>query len=257
MIEASEIDFSSIWGNLRNIIDFSKFEIPGKIKIIGSVKGEFPVDSYNSCFLEIPLGKAKFNLDGRRNYLQVKHNQVHWKEIRIIHLPIYISPTKETPTTEILRAMFKHWKIDLIPEEIPCMAIALKTDGFYTEWREGQLVIVLVIWFDHSCKILELDWYEGAEDDCITPEWYLRSSDLLSLEESLLKLKNLGKNAPKWGNQRYSILLNPSCIGGGLKAKIINRDSDTWGKEWQYYNKDTFLLDLGIILKKTRSIFFT
>lgn len=93
--------------------------------------------------------------------------------------------------------MFQRWKYDLIPEEIPCMAIALKTDGFYTEWREGQSIIVLVIWFDHSCKILELDWYEGAEDDCITPEWYLRSSDLLSLEEALLKLKYLSRNTPK------------------------------------------------------------
>jgi len=94
MIEVSEINFSSIWGNLRNIIDFSKFEIPGKIKIIGSVKGEFPVDSYNSCFLEIPLGKAKFNLEGRRNYLQVKQNNLNWKKRRIIQLPVYSSSNK-------------------------------------------------------------------------------------------------------------------------------------------------------------------
>jgi len=127
--------------------------------------------------------------------------------------------------------MFQRWKYDLIPEEIPCMTIALKTDGFYTEWREGQSIIVLVIWFDHSCKILELDWYEGAEDDCITPEWYLRSSDLLSLEEALLKLKYLSQNTPKWDNQRYSIFLIPSCIGTDLKIETINRDLNIWRKE--------------------------
>ena len=108
MLKSSDIDFSSIWGNFRNLYDFENYEIPSNLKIVGSVPGKFPLDSYNPCYLEIPRNNKKFDVNGRRNTISMTQDQKFWNERRIVNLPVFKVKENEIISHEEIRNMFQH-----------------------------------------------------------------------------------------------------------------------------------------------------
>ncbi len=250
MDDSYSVDLSLIWGNLRNLVDFEHIKIPGDIKIVGTTVGEFPIDSYRPILLE---EKKKKNIAGRINRVFVGMKNTTWEHSRVIKLPIYHN--NNDVSVEKLGMIIKHWRNALMPDEIPCIAIAVGARGYYCDERESQSLLVLVLWHDAVGKILELDWAEGPLEDCITPEWYLKSTDLLSLDNALGEVKKTCKHFPAWENLEFSICVSPSCLGDNLQGKKAATSQKAWHYEWKYQKHDNLIKDLNLVLDKTRDIF--
>ena len=255
MIDKSSLsDFALIWGNLRNLVDFKHTTIPGDFKIVGSTIGEFPIDSYRPILLEIPKGGKKKNVAGRINRVfGTGMPDTNWKYGRTITVPIYYN--NGDISVDKLSMIVRHWKAAQIPDEIPCIAIAVRARGYYCDERESQSLLVLVLWHDAVGKILDLDWAEGPLEDCITPEWYLKSTNLLSVGNSLNEIIRICQNTPTWENLEFSISVIPSCLGDSLQGKKKVAFQKAWQYEWKYQKHDDFIKDLDLVLNKTREIF--
>ncbi|MHA2331268.1 MAG: hypothetical protein ACXAEU_04505 [Candidatus Hodarchaeales archaeon] len=253
MERISAINLSLIWGNLRNLIDFDTVEIPSDFKIIGTIAGEFPVDDYHPIFLEVPRTRKKINISGRSNHrVSPGISKNKWYFRRIISLPTY--EFSENVKSNFLDIFYQFWGRSLIPEEIPCSALAIKTKGHYCDVREGQNIIVLLIWIDKTARILELDWFEGPLEDCITPEWYIKSSELLSLKNGFVKLKDACSSPTGWFNPTFTLFVIPSCLGTALLGEKNETCQKGWIYEWNYCDHLALVKDLDYILNEIKVI---
>ncbi|MFX0210518.1 MAG: hypothetical protein ACFFDT_31350, partial [Candidatus Hodarchaeota archaeon] len=172
----SATETSLIWGNLRNLIDFNSVIVSRDLSLVGTISGQFPVIDFHPIFLEVPKSHKKFNLSGRKNFSQVFiDTNLRLVTRRIISLPNY--ENDKNANIECLKSIIQLWEKALIPEEIPCIALGVNIRGQNSDGREGQYVVVLLTWANQKTRILELDWFEGPLDDCITPEWYLQVSE--------------------------------------------------------------------------------
>ena len=249
-------DLSLIWANLRNSTLVDSFEIPGEIKIVGAIEGEFPVNSHRPIFLEAPKNNEKSHTVGRRHYLFGKGaKEANWSKKRIITLPIY--ENSGSVSLEKFGAMVRRWENALVPDEIPCIAIAVKTCGFYCDERESQSVAVLSVWHDAVGRILELDWAEGPLEDCITPEWRISSTELLPLNSALAELKGICNKAPIWKKTTFSIYAKPPCLCEDLRGKKAEDFQGPWKHEWRYGKHDDLINDLNSVLEKVKNVFST
>ncbi|MHA1989781.1 MAG: hypothetical protein ACW981_10380 [Candidatus Hodarchaeales archaeon] len=247
--ETSISNLALIWGNLRNIVDFSSLIIPGYFSLIGTTLGEFPVDSYEPIYLEIPKDGSKLNLLGRHNWSSsLTDRKVSWYEKRLIQLPDY--SIKESIEITDLKRIFQTWSKFSIPDNVPCFNLAVSTKGSYcSEGREAQTITVLLLWANGMTRLLHLDCFEGALDDCCTPEWYIKSSKLLTLNIAISQLNNIYKSPPAWDFPRFSIYLNPPCFKLDLNGEKIEIDKKGWKMEWIYDDFSTFSLDLKLIFQ--------
>lgn len=246
-----------IWGTLRNIIDFSSYRIPTEIKIVGTFKGEFPINSYQKIYLEIPKTQEKNDLSGRLNdqFRDIKNNL--WNIRRIIQLPYYeIEDIDCKLLEERFKSLLDVWNDTHIPKEIPCIAVALKIDGNYCNEREAQFIRIILVWENKIARNIDLEYYEGPLEDCISPEWYIKAFKFSSLKNIFLKLRNIQYFLPNWQNQTYKLLVIPSFLKKFLKngkEGVILENG--WGIEYNYQSRENFLLDLCFILEKINSYF--
>lgn len=245
---------SLIWGNLRNYIDFSSVSIPTLIALTGTAIGEFPVDDYHPIFLEIPKNEYKLDLSGRsNNRYNSELDKTVWHSKRIISLPIY-DINDDTVGNDSLEILTHSWSRSLVPEDIPFITLSVKVKGLYCDEREGQYVLVLLVWPDETARILELDWFEGPVEDCITPEWSIKSSYWLSLKEAITKLKNICSKPTGLHSSRFSIFVNPLCLGSILAGNKHEARWSSWKYEWDYGNHLKFIQDLNQILTTVEGI---
>jgi len=177
---------------------------------------------------------------------------MRWDLRRTIDLPIYIN--NDNADLEVLKIIIRNWNELHIPEDIPALALAVKCHGNYTDVREAQCVNVLLIWNDEVSRILSLDWFEGPEEDCITPEWYIDTTPLLKFKEGFERINRAYKKS-LWGNPVYSIFTLPLCLGRGLKGDIHEGAWKQWGNEWKYSEHSEFIDDLDIIFSRIRDVF--
>ena len=254
LINLSDAETSLIWGNLRNLMDFTTIKVPGNLSLVGTILGEFPVNSYHPIFLETPKSFEKFDLSGRKNFSQafIKDN-LGWSSRRIVTLPQY--ENDERTKSECLRSIIQYWESALIPEEIPCIAFGVNVSGYNSDGREGQYVAVLLLWPNKTARILELDWFEGPLDDCITPEWYLQVSEIMNLNKATIKMKKLFKIPPNWENLLFSLYTVPSCLGSSLPTKQKESPFVGWQYEWSYYDHQIWMKALMSILEQINSLF--
>ena len=254
LINLSTTNVSLIWGSLRNIIDFSSIKVPGNLSLVGTILGEFPVDNYHPIFLETPKSFKKFDLSGRKNFSQAYvKGSLGWSSRRITKLPLYENDGEVN--NECLKSIIQCWESALIPEEIPCIALGVNISGFNSDGREGQYVTVLLLWSNKKARILELDWFEGPLVDCITPEWYLQVSDIMSLNKAMRKMKQLFKRPPNWKNLLFSLYTVPSCLGSLLQGKRKDSPYIGWQYEWSYYDHQIWIMALISILGRINSLF--
>ncbi|MHA2272034.1 MAG: hypothetical protein ACXACI_09245 [Candidatus Hodarchaeales archaeon] len=243
------IDLSLIWGNLRNLVDFKTLEIPIEIVLTGTVAGTFPVNSYHPIFLEIPKDGKKMDVSGRSGYISATNtNTPNWRPLRIVPLPIY-KTVEDSLSLNSLKWVFESWQNSLIPDDIPCLALAINTTGNYSDIRESQQIVVLLIWADCTARILKLDWFEGPLEDCISPEWYLSSSEWLSLENAFAQLKNIYSRSLSLINPIFSMFIMPSCLGQAFQGEK-REINGTWECEWIYRDQSDLKNDIELIFKE-------
>ncbi len=248
----SEADISLLWGNLRNLIDFNSRKVPGEIWLADTITGEFPVDSFHPIFLEVPRSRKKMDISGRSNTAQRGYHTDDWFFRRIVTLPIY--ETTDSMDIKWLESIVRSWERALVPEDIPWLALAFRCMGQYSNKREAQYTVVLLLWANHVARILELEWFEGPLDDCITPEWYISSSELVNPQKAFLILKNLCSKALNWENLFFSIYTIPACLGNTFQGKKRETNRKDWKNKWVYDDHQTAILDLEEGLEKIRKI---
>ncbi|MGV9169542.1 MAG: hypothetical protein ACOC38_06315 [Promethearchaeia archaeon] len=241
------MQFSLIWGNMRNLIDFTTIRVPSRIRLIGSIPGQFPVDAYYPIFLEEPRDGKRSNLFGRHNHSnRVTWNQLgkpDWKNMRISPLPVY--NYEEGIDLETLRHVFPwlvgEWDSSLVPAGIPCSAMAATMRGDYCEGREAQLALVTLLWANGTAKQLKLEWFQGPLDDCVSPEWHLHTSSIISVAQSTHSTRDYIRNAPSWSRPSFSLFVNPTCIAEAIVSKAEGtRQQKGWDYGFYYTDEDDF-----------------
>ena len=240
--------------NLRNIVEESTDITPEKFCITGTCLGEYPIDAWKQYLLEVPLKLIKKDIVGRTTrVLGIGIDNTEWDKKRVILLPRYL----QAPDSNIsqLEHVIKHWTEIGLPDDIPCICIAVKCRGFYSDYREVKHVTVLTIWNDTVARIISLDWCEGPLEDCITPEWFVESSPLLALKDAINKIENVYVNT-KWDGSSFSIFTIPLCLGYCLKGEKNQVSKSPWDYKWNYDEYTDFKDNLNVLLSNIQNIFF-
>ena len=254
ILENSQLNTALIWGALRNLLDFNEISVYEPFSLVGIQQGTFPIDTYHPIYLEVPRS-LKSDISGRSNYnTNSQYYKNKWKNGRIISLPIYRE--EGDLHEEALSEILKLWNDSFIPKEIPSIAIATTiTGGYSSEGRIGQYCVILNIWADHTARILELDWFEGPLEDCITPEWYIRTSELMTVKNSITRMREIHKIPPAWDKPVYTMFTIPSKIGVEFIGKWDDIEYGIWGKGLRYTEFDNLQIDLENILIKLKEVY--
>lgn len=238
--------------NLRNIFENASALFPKEFCLTGTRLGEYPIDAWKSYFLEVPKNGCKKDITGRSyQAFGISMKSPTWHRKRIIILPVYTY--SQYSDIEKLKVAIRYWTDISIPDDIPCVAVAIKCQGCYSENRTAQSVTVLIVWNDNVCRIISLDWTEGPLEDCITPEWYIEASPLLNSEDAFEKIQTLYENI-SWDNTSFSIYTIPSCLGYSLHGKMANASYSLWNHEWRYNDYAELKSDLNLVLSEIRNI---
>jgi len=254
--------FPLIWGHLRNLIDFDNVLVPRSVRLIGTISGEFPVDSYSPIFLEIAREQKREDLSGRFNCSGSYTIQAlctnYWHPVRSVPLPLI--EIDEDLSMQELRSgyiqLLEDWQNSSIPDNIPCAALSLKVHGNYCDEREAQKIDVLLIYPHRNARLMHLDFFEGAIEDCISPEWYLRVSKIMSIEEGLAQIYKIASNAQELQRSLSSIAVKPNFLGHILvhgKRNVTSKRK--WGFDWTYNSHSELTNDLEILLDEIKTIF--
>ena len=227
------------------IIRLSKKEIGTLTGITDIVPGEFPVDAWRPILLEIPDGGSKKHTGGRFPYLpgSSSNGGVKWDASRIISLPVYKNTEKFD--LETLRGVRVR---NDFPDAVPTVTLANRIDGCYCDQRRAQTVSVLPVWADGTSMLLELDWYEGPLEDCSNPEWHMRASPRISLQDGLDRLRRICRIRPVWEDCSFYVYVIPPFLGSNLLGRGNGNSNKVWQKEWRYSNHGDMLSALGKIV---------
>ena len=254
MFTLSAIETSLIWGNLRNLIDFDSLIIPSDLSLVSTTPGVFPVNNFHPIFLEVPKSLKKFDISGRKNFSQIFiEKNLGWLPRRIISLPKYENDKNADP--ECLKSIIQLWERALIPEEIPCIGLGVNITGQNSDGRESQYVTVLLIWANQKTRILELDWFEGPLDDCITPEWYLQVSEIMNLRNALNRMRKILKMPLNLENPLFSIYSIPPCLGRSVQNKWEESDHAGWRYKFSFHKHEKWTKALESILSQIHALF--
>ena len=239
--------------NLRNIFSDPSTLTPDQLAIKGTCLGEYPINGWGTYFLETPKNGHKKDITGRFNSASgIGIEKTKWNRTRTINLPIYSHV--QDHDLEKLKIIIKHWYDIGIPDDVPCLAIAIKCSGLDSDYREVQYVAVLTIWNDVVARIISLDWFEGPLEDCITPEWYMETTPLLNLKDAIKRMRNIYKNT-HWNNPSFSIYTIPACLGSCLNGEVSNDSYNLWDKGWGYSDYPKLKSDINVLLSKISDIF--
>jgi len=239
--------------NLRNSSENKSTQISNLPSITGASLGEYPIDGWIKYFLEIPKNGKREDLTGRSNTASAQGEKgINWNHRRTINLPTYTNI--ENYELNQLEFLIENWDEIGIPDDVPCLAVAIKCSGFYSEFREAQYVHVLTVWNDGVARITSLDWFEGPLEDCITPEWYMKHTSLLNLKDAIERLHDVYNNTT-WDNPYFSIFTIPKSLGHCLKGKKSKAPYNQWDCEWKYAKYDDFNSNLGSILTDIQTLF--
>lgn len=251
-----------MWGHLRNLMNFTSVEIPGSVRLVGTVCGEFPVDAHNPVFLEVAKEYKREDLSGRFNCSGSVAGQVlytnYWHPVRAVPLPRF--DTDPDLTLEELCEGYSHllddWHGSFIPDNLPCAAVALKFHGNYSDEREAQRIAVLLLYPNRTARTMFLDFFEGAMDDCISPEWYLSVTMLESIETAISGFRKMATIQPDWDRTYSSVFIKPNFLGNFLvRGRERVTSERKWESEWTYAAHQEFVLDSTALLDKVQGFF--
>jgi len=214
----------------RKILLFNLRDVVFETEIAGLVPGEFPIDAWHPLLLEVPEGGSKAHISGRFPApVSSSMSRVEWDKSRVVNLPIY-EKTKRY-RQENLRGLGISKEF---PSMVPVVTVANRYDGYYCDQRRAQAVSVFAVWADGTSLLLEVDWCEGSLEDCITPEWHLRSSPRLPVKDGVDRLKGSCRNPPMWEDCSFYLYVIPPFLGSYLLGRGKRTPSTVWQQEWRY-----------------------
>ena len=232
--------------NLRNIPSSVHGGPPAGFQIGGTALGEFPIDAWKPCLLEVPASAFKKDISGRSYHaFGIAMPENPWNRRRTVPLPLYEG--SETLGAGQLRTVVRHWTALGIADDIPCLGVAIGASGHYCEDRQAQSVAVLLVWSDGSARIVRLDWAEGPLEDCVTPEWLVVKGDLTGLGQAIKEIGEVHRNLG-WEAVRYCIHAFPACLGKQLLGVRDERCYKFWGRGWLHSDYAGMAGDLSRLL---------
>lgn len=238
--------------NLRNTLESPSSHLPGEFCIDGSGLGEYPVDCWRPFLLEIPALGTKKDISGRTCHaFGVRMPSTPWDARRTIQLP-HFSNGDRLPM-ESLKTVVRHWP-EAVTDEMPCMAVAAKVTGYYSEDREAQSVAVMLVWGDGTARIVNLDWSEGSLEDCVTPEWFVQSSPLSNLRAATGEMERVHGNVT-WCRPSFHLYTLPDCLGNILPGTPADSAYRFWKREWRYADRSAMGKDLALLISQIQRIF--
>lgn len=189
------------------------------------VRGEFPMTDYEALPLQLPAQGTTSNMVQLLGGPSVTENGGFSD---ILYLPLYsaekVSDTRAVEDFSMSRAPSRPEEKAVLAKT-PLLVIATRGCTCMDEERHIQAVHVLPIWGDGTSVLLDLDWCEGDPcEDCISPEWHLRASTGLPLEQGLAQFADRTKMFPGWKNCKYHMYIIPSLLG----AKILPDNGEQW-----------------------------
>jgi len=228
---------------------------------MGRVSGEYPVYAYYGIFLEIAKENKREDLSGRFNFSGSNAGQTlytnFWHPVRSIPLPLFETDPDLSfqELKEGYNQLLEEWYYSSIPDNIPSAAIALKTHGNYCDEREAQRINVLLVYPNSTARLMFLDFFEGGMDDCISPEWYLSSSQLMPVETAIQEITEIALKKPELQRVCSSLFVKPNFFGDILQGKRTENNDSEWGFEWIYNSHSDLTNDLSTLLDEFQSIF--
>ena len=221
--------------------------------ITGITMGEYPLEGWKKYFLEVPQSGNKKDISGRSNRVIAFYENDNEHECkRTMKLPKYAD--NDGFGLKEMNVLVRNWNSIGLPEDIPCIAIALNASGLNSDYREIQYVTVVAIWSDGICRIFSLDWYEGPLEDCITPEWYMETSKLMNIKKATDILEKVYENL-NLGSMSFSVFPLPTLLGKYLNENKNETSHDTWKQEWRYSSLKELRPDLMSLLARVEDMF--
>lgn len=205
------------------------------------VRGEFPLTHYEAVPLQLPPGGSTSNMMQR--FLRHPSVTEDGGFVDIIHLPLYsaesLSDTRALEDSSKSRRPTRSGETAVIAKT-PLLVIATRGCTSMDDGRYSQVVNVLPIWSDGTAVLLELDWCEGNPcEDCINPEWHLRASTGLLLDQGLAQFVDCSKMFPGWEKCRFHMYVIPSLLGGQiLPDRREQGPSPLWPHQWTFATCD-------------------
>jgi hypothetical protein len=239
--------------NLRNFSTGESTLTSPKYGVAGTVECMFPIDAWTKSPISIPKNYQEINIDARQSgnrTCQKKSSIINRR--RICQFPLYLP--ENGFDVNILKSIIRHWGELCLPNDLPCMAIALKCYGNYSRERVGQYVTVMLIWHDQTAQIISLDWFEGPLEDCITPEWYINVDSPETLQSAFEKIKEFCKES-SWENSYFSMFCIPQSLGSKFRGERNNASYPIWNSEWRYVSGLDVKKDLEQFYMEINKIF--
>lgn len=221
--------------------------------IVGAEIGTYPIHRWKTYYIEVPKNGRKADISGRINGVgTIRLQQTPWDKKRLVWLPHYHRFERFHAAT--IQELIVHWSHICCSDDMPGLALATKCTGEYSEGREAENVVVLLVWPDGVCRIASLDWIEGPMEDCVTPEWCTEVTPLLNLDDALVGITHVHENI-SWDDQKFVICTLPACLGEGFSGNSIDSGYSLWSREWLYNTYGQYQQDLELALHRINDVF--
>jgi hypothetical protein len=239
--------------NVRDYIESRNITNSGDFCISGTGRGEYPIDAWKPFFIEIPANGHKKDIAGRSYHaFGIAMQATEWNPKRVAWLPIYSNCTRSSVSD--FKIVVKNWADISIPDDVPCIALAVKCRGYYSDAQEAQHVAVLLVWNDGAARLVSLDWSQGSLEDCPTPEWYLEASKLMNVNACMGILDGMYRNI-RLDDAVYSIFAIPPCICDGIGRAASPTAYRFWENEWRFLDYDSLEDNLSGVFSKIKNIY--
>jgi len=239
--------------NIKDYIENRNIANPSDFCIRGTERGEYPIDAWKPYFIEMPVNGHKKDIMGRSYHaFGIAMDVIKWNHRRIAWLPIYANCDRSS--INIFKIIVRNWTEISIPDDIPCIALAVKCRGYYADAQEAQHITVLLVWNDSAAKLISLDWSEGPLEDCSTPEWYLETSKLMNVNACIEILSKIYKNI-RLDDVVYSVFAIPPCICEGIEKTASSTTYRFWENEWVFSDYVSLERGLSSVFSSIKNIY--
>jgi len=260
--ELTDDSLSLIWGSLRNHVDFDTVDVRARLGLVGARRAEFPVFAHHPIFLEMPSNRTRQDVSGRFGSAEPHTwdtlSRQDWSPNREIQLPVYMCQEDITHSEfkHRFRSIIRGWHSAWIPDNIPCAAVGVNVLGHYCDEREAQNSSVLLLWANGTATHILVDWFQGPLEDCVSPEWYMKSSSLVPWSVGLERFGATLQEPSRFDNAVYSSFVQPSFIGHIMSAgKREVTDVEGWEHVWRYFDHIAFVEDMQALLAEILALF--
>ncbi len=198
---------------------------------------EVPMAEMRSIPLEIPIDGIKHHIQGR---FPGGASLGPTDDSGLMSLPLYTG--EESSAAQVFEELVKNGGSTNTEVKIPMVTITTKVCGRCDDGREVQSLGVLPLWRDNTAIMLELDWSEGSPaEDAINPEWFIRASPKLPVDQGFQRLKDCSKLSPLIETCSYHLYVNPASLGKQVLGEGRQYPSTSWQREWVFKSREELL----------------